>query len=76
MKARARPWWKDVDGSTRSRGLILLPPDPPESEQMSLEVAQRLGAETERLGDLEHCWMAEAPEDVAAILQRFWSSLQ
>jgi pimeloyl-ACP methyl ester carboxylesterase len=70
----AADWWKDVDGPIRSRGLVLLPPDPPEWERMSMEVAQRLGAETARL-DLEHCWMAEAPEDVAAILQRFWSSL-
>jgi hypothetical protein len=42
---------------------------------MSLEVAQRLGAQTARLDDLNHCWMAEAPEVVAPVLQRFWSSL-
>lgn len=67
-------WWKDVTGSTGSRGLILLLPDPPEEEEMSLEVARRLGAQTARLDGLEHCWMAQAPEVVAPVLQRFWSS--
>jgi hypothetical protein len=69
-------WWNDVKGPTRSRGLVLLLPDPPEVERMSLEVAQRLGAQTARLDDLEHCWMAEAPEVVAPVLQRFWSSVR
>ena len=68
-------WWKDITGATRSRGLVLLLPDPPEAEAMSLEVAQRLGAETACLKDLNHCWMAEAPEVVAPVLERFWSSL-
>jgi pimeloyl-ACP methyl ester carboxylesterase len=72
----AEDWWKDVDGPTRSRGLVLLLPDPPEAESMSLQIARRLGAHTARLDDLDHCWMAEAPEDVAPVLQRFWSSLQ
>ena len=71
----AADWWKDVKGSTRARGLILLLPDPPEEERMSVEVAQRLGAETARLAGLEHCWMAQRPEVVAPVLQRFWSSL-
>jgi pimeloyl-ACP methyl ester carboxylesterase len=71
----AADWWRDVDGPTRPRGLILLLPDPPEDEQMSLAVAARLGAQTARLDDLEHCWMAQAPERVAAVLQEFWSSL-
>jgi pimeloyl-ACP methyl ester carboxylesterase len=68
-------WWEDITGPTRSRGLVLLLPDPPEVEAMSLEVAKRLGAETARLKDLNHCWMAEAPEVVAPVLERFWSSL-
>jgi pimeloyl-ACP methyl ester carboxylesterase len=68
-------WWKDVKAPSRARGLVLLLPDPPEEEEMSLEVAHRLGAQTARLDDLNHCWMAEAPEVVAPVLQRFWSSL-
>lgn len=68
-------WWQDVKGHTPSRGLVLLLPDPPEEEEMSLEVAHQLGAETARLDDLNHCWMAEAPEAAAVVLQRFWSSL-
>jgi pimeloyl-ACP methyl ester carboxylesterase len=68
-------WWEEITGPTRSRGLVLLLPDPPEIEAMSLEVAERLGAETARLDDLNHCWMAEAPELVAPVLRQFWSSL-
>ena len=68
-------WWKDLPGPARSRGLVLLLPDPPAAEAMSLEVAERLGAETARLDDLDHCWMAEAPQVVAPVMERFWSSL-
>lgn len=68
-------WWEDIMGPTPSQGLVLLLPDAPEDEAMSLEVAQRLGAKTARLADLNHCWMAEAPAIVAPILKRFWSSL-
>jgi hypothetical protein len=45
----AADWWKDVTSPTRSRRLVLLLPDPPEAEAMSLEVAERLGAQTARL---------------------------
>jgi len=61
-------WWEEIRDPTRSRGLVLLLPDPPEQEAMSLQVAERLGAETVRLDDLNHCWMAEAPEVVAPVL--------
>jgi pimeloyl-ACP methyl ester carboxylesterase len=71
----AADWWVDVHGPTPSRGLVLLLPDPPEVEARSLDVAQRLGAETVRLDNLGHCWMAESPAVVAAALERFWSSL-
>jgi pimeloyl-ACP methyl ester carboxylesterase len=71
----AADWWKDVKGPTRSQGLVLLLPDPPEEEEMSLDVARKLGAQTARLDGLDHCWMAEAPEVVAPVLERFWSSL-
>jgi pimeloyl-ACP methyl ester carboxylesterase len=70
----AADWWKDVKGPTRARGLILLLPDPPEEERLSMDVARRLGAQTARLDGLEHGWMAQAPEVVAGVLQRFWSS--
>jgi hypothetical protein len=71
----AADWWRDVTGPTRSRGLVLLLPDPPEVEARSLEVAKRLGAETASLGELYHCWMAEAPHVVAPVLERFWATL-
>ena len=71
----ATGWWDGITLPTRSRGLVLLLPDPPEVEAMSLAVAERLGAETARLDGLNHCWMAEAPEQVAPVLERFWASL-
>lgn len=54
-------------------GLVLLLPDPPVEEARSLEMAERLGARTARLGDLEHCWMAQDPLAVAGVLRRFWA---
>jgi pimeloyl-ACP methyl ester carboxylesterase len=69
-------WWRDIKGPTGGRGLVLLLPDPPEAEAMSLEVASRLGADTARLDGLNHCWMAQAPDVVAAVLERFWASFQ
>ena len=42
---------------------------------MSLEVAARLGADTARLHNLNHRWMAEAPEVVAPVFERSSSSL-
>jgi hypothetical protein len=71
----AAGWWDEIKGPTPSRGLVLLLPDPPDEERMSLEVADYLGAETARLPGLNHCWMAEAPDTVAAVLGRFWESL-
>ena len=68
-------WWEQITGPPRSRGLVLLLLDPPEHEMMSLQVAERLGAEIARLDNLNHCWMAEAPEVVAPVLERFWASL-
>jgi pimeloyl-ACP methyl ester carboxylesterase len=71
----AAGWWDDIQAPAPAPGLVLLLPDPPEDEAMSLEVAGRLGAQTARLDDLHHCWMAEAPERVASALERFWASL-
>jgi pimeloyl-ACP methyl ester carboxylesterase len=69
----AADWWPDVSGPTRAPGLVLLLPDPPDEERMSLDVARRLGAQTTRLDGLGHCWMAQAPEVVAAVLRQFWT---
>jgi pimeloyl-ACP methyl ester carboxylesterase len=68
-------WEADADRPTRAPGLVLLLPDPPEAEAMSVEMADRLGARTARLDDLDHCWMAQDPQTTATVLQRFWSSL-
>jgi pimeloyl-ACP methyl ester carboxylesterase len=69
-------WWEQITGPARSPGLVLLLPDPPEEEAMSLQVADYLGAETAPLDGLDHCWMAQAPDVVAEVLERFWSSLE
>jgi pimeloyl-ACP methyl ester carboxylesterase len=71
----AAGWWEEIGGPARLRGLVLLLPDPAEEEAMSLEVGERLGAEFARLDSLNHCWMAEAPDVVAPVLERFWASL-
>jgi pimeloyl-ACP methyl ester carboxylesterase len=68
-------WWDEIRRPTSARGLVLLLPDPPQDENMSLEVADYLGAATARLENLNHCWMAERPRAVALVLERFWSSL-
>lgn len=57
-------------------GLVLhAAADPFGDEPMSDEVRSELGAVTVRLDNLGHCWMAEDPERVAAILKGFWASL-
>lgn len=71
----AADWWGQT-GPTPPRGLVLLLPDPPQDEAMSVEVASRLGAATARLDHLKHCWMAEDPQRVAGALNSFWASLE
>jgi pimeloyl-ACP methyl ester carboxylesterase len=71
----AADWWNDVTGPVKAAGLVLLLPDSPEDEAMSVEVAATLGARTGRLEGLNHCWMAEAPEVVAGVLNDFWTQL-
>lgn len=71
----AADWWDDVDGPASGHGAVLLLPDPPEDEAMSVSVAERLSAETIRLEGLDHCWMAQSPELVASRLTPFWASL-
>jgi pimeloyl-ACP methyl ester carboxylesterase len=68
--------WRGQTGPTASAGLVLLLPDPPQDEAMSIDVARRLGATTARLDRLNHCWMAEDPQRVAAVLRSFWASLE
>jgi len=58
-----------------SRYILDLLPDLPEDEPMSIYAAQRLGAATARLDDLGHCWIAQDPGRVAAVLRSFWATL-
>lgn len=59
--------------STRAPSLVLLPDDG-EVEGMSLEVARWLGARTDRLDNLDHCWMAQDPQANVSVLRRYWHS--
>jgi pimeloyl-ACP methyl ester carboxylesterase len=68
-------WGAEAIRPTRAPGLVLLLPDAPEDEAMSLEVAQWLGARTDRLDGLDHCWMAQDPQATITVLRRFWGSL-
>ncbi len=67
-------WGAEATQPTRAPGLVLLLPDAPEDEAMSLEVAQWLGARTDRLDGLDHCWMAQDPQATLTVLRRFWDS--
>jgi len=50
-------------------------PNDAEDEAMSLDVARWLGARTDRLDGLDHCWMAQDPQAAVTVLRRFWRSL-
>jgi hypothetical protein len=47
----------DITTAEDEGGPVLLLPDPPDVEAMSLAVAERFGAETARLDVLKHCWI-------------------
>jgi pimeloyl-ACP methyl ester carboxylesterase len=68
-------WGAQAAAPTRAPGLVLLLPDDAEDEAMTLDVARWLGARTDRLDGLDHCWMAQDPQATVAVLRRFWSSL-
>jgi pimeloyl-ACP methyl ester carboxylesterase len=68
-------WGAQTTRPTRAPGLVLLLPDPPEDEAMSLDVARWLGARTDRLDGRHHCWMAQDPQATLTVLRRFWDSL-
>jgi pimeloyl-ACP methyl ester carboxylesterase len=68
-------WGAQATTAARAPGLVLLLPDDAEDEAMTLDVARWLGARTDRLYGLEHCWMAQDPQVTVAVLRRFWQSL-
>jgi hypothetical protein len=47
----------------------------PADEDLSIDVARRLAAQTHRFDGLGHAWMTEDPATTAAVLQQFWSSV-
>ena len=54
----AADWWVNI-APAKAPGLVLLLPDPPDVEEMSIQNASQLGAATARLDGLNHDWMAE-----------------
>jgi pimeloyl-ACP methyl ester carboxylesterase len=68
-------WGAQATTATRAPGLVLLLPDDAEDEAMSLDVARWLGARTDRLDGLDHCWMAQDPQAAVTVLRRLWRSL-
>ncbi|MFD3685012.1 alpha/beta fold hydrolase [Nocardiopsis sp. NPDC058631] len=69
-------WGRDLDGPAEVPGLLLAPTgDPMARPEQDREMARRLGTGFEELDGLTHYWMLQDPERGAAVLRRFWSSL-
>jgi pimeloyl-ACP methyl ester carboxylesterase len=69
-------WGADLRAAGRAPGLVLLASaDPLNDEDLSIDVARRLAAQTHRFDGLGHAWMTEDPAMAAAVLQQFWSSV-
>lgn len=65
------PW-----APTTAPGLVLHPTeDPFGEERLAAEVAAALGARFERIDGAGHFWPYQAPDQAAAILEAFWSTL-
>ena len=65
------PW-----SPTTAAGCILHPTEDPFGEaSLAREVAESLGARFEPIEGAGHFWPYQAPEAAAAVLERFWSSL-
>lgn len=65
------PW-----GTTAVPGMVLHPTaDPFSDEALSADTARMLGARWEALDGAGHFWPYQAPEAAAAVLERFWSSI-
>lgn len=65
------PW-----SPTSAPGLVLHPTeDPFGDEKLAAEVAESLGARVGRIEGAGHFWPYQAPENAAAVLESFWTSL-
>lgn len=65
------PW-----APTDAPGLVIHPTEDPFSDEArAAEVAEALGAEFARLDGAGHFWPYQAPEQAAALLTEFWSTL-
>jgi pimeloyl-ACP methyl ester carboxylesterase len=69
-------WGAGLRAHGHAPGLVLLASaDPLNDEDLSIDVARRLAAQTHRFDGLGHAWMTEDPATTAAVLQQFWSSV-
>lgn len=67
--------WK-VTGPTTAPGLVLIAAEGPFTDPAAArEVAAELGARVEVFDGVGHWWMLQAPDRTAALLRRFWASL-
>ncbi|MEJ7844835.1 MAG: alpha/beta hydrolase [Acidimicrobiales bacterium] len=65
------PW-----APTSAPGLVLHPTeDPFGEERLAAEVAEALGARFERIDGAGHFWPYQTPDQAAAVLEAFWSTL-
>jgi pimeloyl-ACP methyl ester carboxylesterase len=61
---------------TSAPGLVLHPTDDPFGEEkMAKEVAEALGAQFATIAGAGHFWPYQKPDEAAAVLEAFWSSL-
>ena len=62
--------------ATTAPGLIVHPTeDPFGHKEQAQEVARQLGAQYAEIEGISHFWPYQGPEAAAAVLERFWSSL-
>lgn len=67
----------ELERATARPGLTVLATEDPYvgTEEMRRRAAARVGAQVEVLDDLGHWWMLQDPAGAAAMLNRFWGSL-
>jgi pimeloyl-ACP methyl ester carboxylesterase len=68
---------RDLENAVARPGLSIVATDDPfvGTDEMRRRAADRAGARTEVLDGLGHWWMVEDPARGAAVLRRFWESL-
>jgi pimeloyl-ACP methyl ester carboxylesterase len=69
-------WGAQAQAPTAAPGMLLLPTgDRVDSESLSRQVADRLGARFEILDGLSHWWMCDEAGTVVFTLEKFWTAV-